>query len=63
MPPPAVTIAPLAGDAEARAWARLMASSDRWLTLGRSEPDCLRVIQDPTREVLVASRDGESPGI
>ncbi len=62
MPPPAIAIAPLAGDAEARACARLMASSDPWLTLGRSEPACLRAIQDPTREVFVASRDSELVG-
>jgi ribosomal-protein-alanine N-acetyltransferase len=62
MPPPAITIAPLAGDAEARACARLMASSDPWLTLGRSEPTCLRAIRDPAREVFVASRDGELAG-
>jgi ribosomal protein S18 acetylase RimI-like enzyme len=62
MPPPAITIAPLAGDAEARACACLIASSDPWLTLGRSEPACLRAIQDPTREVFMASRDGELAG-
>jgi ribosomal protein S18 acetylase RimI-like enzyme len=57
-----MTIAPLAGDAEARACARLMASSDPWLTLGRPKPACLRAIQDPTREVFVASRDGQLAG-
>ncbi len=62
MPTPSSSIAPLGGKDEARACARLKASSDPWLTLGRPEPACLRAIQDPTREVFVASRAGEVAG-
>jgi ribosomal-protein-alanine N-acetyltransferase len=40
--------------ADAEACARLMASSEPWLTLGRSYEASLRVVQDPSREVYVA---------
>jgi ribosomal-protein-alanine N-acetyltransferase len=48
----------LAGQDEAESCARLMASSEPWLTLGRDYEASLRVLQDPTREVYVA-RDQE----
>lgn len=51
---PSFSISPLQNEAEARACARLMASSEPWLTLGRTYDGSLRVIQDPTREVYVA---------
>jgi ribosomal protein S18 acetylase RimI-like enzyme len=51
-------ITPLTDDADAQAGARLMADSEPWLTLGRTYDACLRIIQDPTREVYVA-KDGE----
>jgi ribosomal-protein-alanine N-acetyltransferase len=50
----ALSISPLQNAAEAQACARLMASSEPWLTLGRTYDASLRVIQDPTREVYVA---------
>jgi [ribosomal protein S18]-alanine N-acetyltransferase len=49
-------IRPLAGAAEAAACAGLMASSEPWLTLGRTYEASLRIISDPTREVAVAAR-------
>jgi [ribosomal protein S18]-alanine N-acetyltransferase len=41
-------------DAEARACARLMATSEPWITLGRSFETSLGIVQDPTREVYIA---------
>jgi len=46
-------IRPIA-DGEAAACARMMASSEPWLTLGRSVDACLALMLDPTREVYVA---------
>lgn len=53
-----LTIAKLETDQEARTCARLMATSEPWVTLGRSYEASLRIIQDPTREIHVA-RAGE----
>ncbi|MGH7535705.1 MAG: GNAT family N-acetyltransferase [Gemmatimonadales bacterium] len=50
--PPAIR--PLAGPDEAAWCAALMASSEPWLTLGRSYDASLRMVRDPTREVYVA---------
>jgi ribosomal-protein-alanine N-acetyltransferase len=55
-------IVPLAGDADARACARLMADSEPWLTLGRDEESALRIIRDPTREVFVARAEAKLAG-
>jgi ribosomal protein S18 acetylase RimI-like enzyme len=49
-----LSIALLAGEAEARACARMMAESEPWLTLGRTYEASLAVVQDPSREVYVA---------
>ena len=49
---------PLASPEEAEACARLMASSEPWLTLGRDYEASLRVILDPTRETHVAEAAG-----
>jgi ribosomal protein S18 acetylase RimI-like enzyme len=49
-----LTIAPLAGEEEARTCANLMASSEPWLTLGRSYEAALAIVRDPNREVYVA---------
>jgi [ribosomal protein S18]-alanine N-acetyltransferase len=54
VPAPALSIARLQSEAEAQACARLMASSEPWLTLGRTYEDSLRIVQDPTREIYVA---------
>ena len=48
------TIRRLATDAEAEACARLMASSEPWVTLGRTHDASLAIIRDPSREVYVA---------
>jgi [ribosomal protein S18]-alanine N-acetyltransferase len=47
------SIAPLVADTEAQACARLMASSEPWLTLGRTYEASLAIIRDPTREVYI----------
>jgi [ribosomal protein S18]-alanine N-acetyltransferase len=53
-PPPIVEIRPLASDGEAEACARLMATTEPWITLKRSYVASLAILQDPTREVYVA---------
>jgi ribosomal-protein-alanine N-acetyltransferase len=50
-------IRPLTTDAEARIAARLMASSEPWLTLERTFEDSLRLLTDASREVYVAFED------
>ena len=52
--PGAVTIRTLAGAAEAEECARLMSSTDPWLTLGRSFAASLETVRNPAREVYVA---------
>jgi ribosomal-protein-alanine N-acetyltransferase len=47
------SISPLEHEADARDCARLMASSEPWLTLGRSYEASLGIIRDPTREVFI----------
>jgi [ribosomal protein S18]-alanine N-acetyltransferase len=47
------SITRLSSEADARACARMMASSEPWLTLGRSYESSLAIIQDPSREVFV----------
>src|ERR1700693_795835 len=54
-----VDIRPLAGLEEARACARLMCSSEPWLTLGRGYETSLELMRDETKERYVA-RAGES---
>jgi ribosomal-protein-alanine N-acetyltransferase len=60
--PAGLAIARLAGDLEPRACARLMATSEPWITLGRTEEMSLRRVLDPAREVYVASVDGDFVG-
>jgi [ribosomal protein S18]-alanine N-acetyltransferase len=50
-------IRPLASSAEAQECARMMASSEPWVTLGRSYEASLRTLQDTAKEVYVASMD------
>ncbi|MFL5402441.1 MAG: GNAT family N-acetyltransferase [Gemmatimonadales bacterium] len=52
-----LSIARLESEADARAGAQLMASSEPWVTLERSYEASLQILKDPTREVYVA-RDG-----
>jgi ribosomal protein S18 acetylase RimI-like enzyme len=48
----------LATAGEAETCAAMMASTEPWLTLGRTFADCLPLLQDPNREVYVAEEDG-----
>jgi ribosomal protein S18 acetylase RimI-like enzyme len=52
--PAAVEIRQLRWAEEARACARMMSSSEPWLTLKRSFDECLDLLEDPSREVYVA---------
>ncbi len=49
-----LAIAPLASDAEAQWCARLMSSSEPWITLGRSYADSLERMRNPDKERYVA---------
>jgi ribosomal-protein-alanine N-acetyltransferase len=52
----------LASDTETDACARLMSTSEPWVTLGRDYDAAIALLRDPTREVYVAERDGELVG-
>ena len=52
----------LESPAEAEACARIMSSTDPWITLGRGYDASLEIIQDPTREVYVAGDEGGVTG-
>jgi ribosomal-protein-alanine N-acetyltransferase len=56
------TIRQLATDAEAARCARLMATSEPWLTLGRDHDAALALLRDPARESYVALLGGEVAG-
>jgi ribosomal-protein-alanine N-acetyltransferase len=56
------SISRLEREADARECAGLMASSEPWLTLGRSYDTSLRIIQDPTREVFILRGEGKLAG-
>lgn len=55
-----IAIRPLAEQSDAEWCARLMSTSEPWLTLGRTFDASLRLIQDPSREVYLAE-EGEQP--
>jgi ribosomal protein S18 acetylase RimI-like enzyme len=57
-----VNITPLRTPAEAEACARLMSTSEPWLTLGRDYAASLKLFTDPKRESYVATQDGEVLG-
>jgi ribosomal protein S18 acetylase RimI-like enzyme len=59
------TIRPLATEAEARACAEIMSSSDPWRRLGRGFDESYRIVRDPAREVYVAidALAGEQPRV
>ena len=59
---PALTIMAMETEHEAQTCARLMASSEPWITLGRGYDASLRVLQDPTREVYIAREADEIAG-
>lgn len=46
---------------EARLCARMMAASEPWITLKRGYEESLALLQDPSREVYVASRGSRGP--
>src|SRR5919201_6257197 len=52
----------LSGMKEARECARLMATSEPWITLGRTYDDSLKIVGDLSREVYVAARDDTLAG-
>ena len=49
-----ISIVPLSDEEDALACARLMCSSEPWITLGRSYEPSLAIVGDPTREVYLA---------
>ena len=51
----AIVVRALESDDEARACARIMATSEPWITLGRSYEESLDVVCDASREVYVAT--------
>jgi [ribosomal protein S18]-alanine N-acetyltransferase len=55
-------IRPLADDAEAQTCATIMATSDPWITLGRTFDRCLVVARDSELERYVAIDNGEVVG-
>ena len=57
-----IEIGRLAGDAEARACAEMMASSDPWVFFGRTFEQCLARITNPSGEVWVARERGMPRG-
>ena len=57
-----VSITSLSDEEDARACARLMCSSEPWITLGRSYETSLAVVADPTREVYLARDRGGLAG-
>jgi [ribosomal protein S18]-alanine N-acetyltransferase len=52
----------LNGDAEARACAEMMATSDPWVFFGRTFEQCLARVTNPEGEVWVAREDGIARG-
>jgi len=53
-----ITIERMKTEAQARACARLMASSEPWITLRRDETGAMRNLYHPAVEVYVAQEDG-----
>ncbi len=59
---PNCTIEPLREEEEARQCARMMVSSEPWITLGRTYEDALQVLRDASREVYVARSNSRRVG-
>lgn len=57
-----LTILPLASDADRERCARLMSSSEPWLTLGRTYESSYEILGNPTREIYVAKVGDELAG-
>jgi predicted GNAT family acetyltransferase len=51
---PAIIVRALESDDEARACARIMATSEPWITIGRTYEESLDIVCDASREVYVA---------
>ena len=52
----------LNGDAEARACAEMMATTDPWIAFGRTFEQCLARVTNPAGQVWVAREDGIARG-
>jgi ribosomal protein S18 acetylase RimI-like enzyme len=64
MPPgDSITIEKIKNEAQARACARLMASSEPWITLRRDEASAMRTLRHPAVEVYVAGEDDTVIGL
>lgn len=61
-PPDSVQVRQLRWAEEARICARMMSSSEPWLTLKRSFDECMDLFEDPSREVYVAVDGGQVLG-
>lgn len=61
-PSEALVIRSMDPDSEAEACARLMATSEPWVTLGRGYDASLAFLRDPAREIHVATFHGELAG-
>jgi [ribosomal protein S18]-alanine N-acetyltransferase len=57
-----IAIGRLDGDAEARACAEMMATSDPWIFFGRTFEQCLDRVNNPAGEVWVARENGIARG-
>lgn len=55
-----VVVRELETDDEAVACARIMSSSEPWITLGRDYESSLATLRDPLREVYVATPEGDA---
>ena len=63
MPPkPEFAIRPIAGVREEEQCAQIMATSDPWITLGRTYDRAIELVRDRTREVYVAIADEQVAG-
>ncbi len=61
--PAEITIRPYEGEAEARAAATLMASTDPWRALGRTSEHTYRNVTNPQSEAYVALETGQVVGV
>ena len=59
---PPLVVRPLADEADRERCARLMCSSEPWMTLGRTYEAALAILRDPVRENWVAFRGDEFAG-
>ena len=55
-------IGPIRGEDDARRCARMMCSTEPWITMGRTFDESLAIVKDATRDVYVASDAGQLLG-